>query len=113
VERVAADGEWRTNVALGAERRPVRPPAPACITAVAAARAIDMDVVGVDLLPTPDGYLVLELNGAVDFTSEYSQSEDVFAAVTRQLVRVTGREPRDAHASPLPGAESPVPAAAR
>jgi RimK family alpha-L-glutamate ligase len=72
VRRVAAPGEWRTNVALGARREPTVPPASACELALAAARAIEADLVGVDLLPTPDGgYVVLELNGAVEFTQEY------------------------------------------
>jgi hypothetical protein len=30
---------------------------------------------------------VLELNGAVDFTSDYSGSDDVFTAATRELTR--------------------------
>jgi hypothetical protein len=48
--------------------------------ALAAAAAVGADLVGVDLLPAPDGgHLVLELNGAVDFTSDYSLgSRDVF-----------------------------------
>lgn len=73
IRRVAAPGEWRTNVALGAAREPVAPPAEACEIAVAAARAIEADLVGVDLLPTPDGsHVVLELNGAVEFTQDYA-----------------------------------------
>ena len=72
IERVARAGEWRTNTALGAARRPVDPPREACDLAVAAARAVGGDLVGVDLLPLAHGgYTVIELNGAVDFTSEY------------------------------------------
>jgi RimK family alpha-L-glutamate ligase len=88
VTRVAAAGEWRTNVALGARRLPLRAPAEARSLALAAATAADADLVGVDLLPTPSGdWIVLELNGAVEFTADYSLDEDVFASTSIALAR--------------------------
>ena len=55
VYRVAPEGEWRTNVALGGVRRPVLdPPRAAASVALAAAQAIGAALVGVDLLP--DGF---------------------------------------------------------
>jgi [lysine-biosynthesis-protein LysW]---L-2-aminoadipate ligase len=93
VKRVAAAGEWRTNVALGARREPVRPPADACEIALAAANAIEGALVGIDLLPADDGtWVVLEANGAVDFTSAYSLNDDVFAAASAALLAAP-REP--------------------
>jgi RimK family alpha-L-glutamate ligase len=90
IERVAAPDEWRTNVALGGSRRPVAPPQEARELAVAAAAAVGGDLVGVDLLPLPDGgYVVLELNGAVDFTSEYSlNGGEIFDDVATSLARL-------------------------
>lgn len=90
VSRVAAPGEWRTNVALGAVRTPILdPPAEACALAIAAAEAVDGSLVGVDLLPTPGGgYVVLELNGACDFTTEYSREDDVFASAILALAEL-------------------------
>ena len=86
VKRIAAPGEWRTNVALGARREPVAPPPDACRIAIAAAAALDGDLVGVDLLPADVGtWVVLEVNGAVDFTSAYSIGDDVFAAACAAL----------------------------
>ena len=86
IQRIAAPGEWRTNVALGGVRRPVSPPQAARELALAAAAAAEGDLVGIDLLPTPDGgWVVLELNGAVEFTDEYSLDRDVFALASEAL----------------------------
>lgn len=86
VRRVAAPGEWRTNVALGARRESVVPPIDACEIALAAAAAVDGDLVGIDLLPADLGtWVVLEVNGAVDFNATYSLSDDVFAVARAAL----------------------------
>ena len=94
VERVAAPGEWRTNVALGARRLPSTPPAEAQSLALAAAAAADLDLAGVDLLPDGDDWTVIEINGAVDFTEEYSFGRDVFAAAGFELARLALGCPR-------------------
>jgi RimK family alpha-L-glutamate ligase len=78
-ERVAAPGEWRTNVSLGGTRRRAEPPPAAQALGIAAADVVGADLVGVDLLPLADGYVVLELNGAVEFDDHYSLGvRDVF-----------------------------------
>ena len=72
-KRIAAAGEWRTNVALGASAVPVVPPPVASRLSLEAAAAAGLDLVGVDLLPTgPGSFCVIELNGAVDFRPVYS-----------------------------------------
>jgi RimK family alpha-L-glutamate ligase len=88
IARVAPPGEWRTNVALGATRQRIaEPSAAAASIAIAAAEAVGADLVAVDLLPCRDGYVVLELNGAADFTSDYSVGgRDVFDEVARALL---------------------------
>lgn len=93
IERVAAPGEWRTNVALGAQRRRVTPPPGACALALTAATALGADFVGVDLLPASDGgWVVLELNGAVDFTPEYAlDGRNVFEDAARLIVHGDNR----------------------
>src|SRR5262249_60697542 len=48
--RVAAPGEWRTNVALGARSTSTTPPAEACELALAAARRLRIALAGIDLL---------------------------------------------------------------
>jgi len=88
VHRVATAGEWRTNVGLGGRRTPAVPDPQACRLAIGAAAALGADLVGVDLLPLPDGgWTVIEVNGAVDFGGDYSLAgEDVFATVRSALV---------------------------
>jgi RimK family alpha-L-glutamate ligase len=81
IRRRAAKGEWRTNVALGGAREPVEPPLEACAIAMAAAAAAGADLVGVDLLPVAGSWVILELNGAVDFTSQYSEADPHAAAI--------------------------------
>jgi RimK family alpha-L-glutamate ligase len=89
IRRVAAPGEWRTNVALGARREPITPPREACELAIAAAAAVGGDLVGVDLLPADEGYVVIEVNGAVEFTAEYAAGGDVFADAVSSLTGAT------------------------
>jgi [lysine-biosynthesis-protein LysW]---L-2-aminoadipate ligase len=98
--RIARSGEWRTNAALGAQVEPVEPPPVAQALALAAARAARADLVGVDLLPTPNGgFLVLELNGAVDFRPVYAPDRDVFADAVAALLEDAVRQPELAAAS--------------
>jgi RimK family alpha-L-glutamate ligase len=88
VFRVAAPGEWRTNIALGGVRRTVsEPPREAASLALDAAQAAGAALVGVDLLPDGrGGWVVAELNGAVEFTHEYALWHDVFAETASALV---------------------------
>ena len=88
ISRMAAPGEWRTNIALGGTRVPVDPPAEAIELAVRAAEAAGADLIGVDLLPDGHGgYTVLELNGAVDFPRDYRIDRDPFVAAAAELTR--------------------------
>ena len=88
IRRTAAPNEWRTNVALGASREQAQPSPVAVGLALEAAAAIGADLVGVDLLPVgPGRYTVLELNGAVDFTVDYSPGSDAFRDALFALAR--------------------------
>jgi RimK family alpha-L-glutamate ligase len=102
-ERVAAPGEWRTNVTLGGSLRQAHPDEEARALATAAAAAIGGDLVGVDLCPTGSGYVVLELNGAVDFDERYSLGGGVYAEVAGAL-GITAAPPERSANSRMPGA---------
>jgi hypothetical protein len=85
-QRTAAEGEWRTNVTLGGSVTLAEVPEGAEELALAAARAIGIDFAGVDLLPLDGGWIVLELNGAVDFDRRYAlHGVDPFAAALEGL----------------------------
>jgi len=91
--RIARSGEWRTNAALGAQVEAVEPPPIAQALALAAARAARADLVGVDLLPTGNGFVVLELNGAVDFRPVYAPCRDVFSDAVAALIGDAALQP--------------------
>jgi RimK family alpha-L-glutamate ligase len=86
VRRFAAEGEWRTNVALGARRVEAHAPLDAIRIALAAANEVAATLVGVDLLPTDDGFTIIEVNGAVEFTADYRPGEDVFREAATEIV---------------------------
>lgn len=87
IKRRAAPGEWRTNIALGGSREPAAPNLQSVALAMAAAAAVEGDLIGVDVMPTPDGLAVLEVNGCVDFTPEYAPpGRDVYADAARSLL---------------------------
>ena len=87
IMRIAAPGEWRTNISLGGTSASVALPEGAGELAVTAAIVAGADLVGVDLMPRPDGSLVvIEVNAAVDFDDQYSfAGEDVYATAGAAL----------------------------
>lgn len=62
MRRVAAAGEWRTNVSLGGRPEAVEASADEVALAQRAASTVGARIAGVDILPGPDGPVVLEVN---------------------------------------------------
>jgi RimK family alpha-L-glutamate ligase len=77
VARRPAEGEFRGNLSQGASAEPLELDEQTARIAVAASRLIGLDYAGVDLLITPGGVQLLEVNGAPSF---------------RGIQRVTGRD---------------------
>ena len=88
--RIAADGEWRTNVALGGRSVPYVPPPLARSLAILAADAVHAD--GVD---GTSGWVIAMLNGAVDLRPWYGPG--VYDDAVLELLR-TARARRTAAA---------------
>ena len=101
VTLVCADGEWRTNVALGARRLPATVPPGAAALALAAAHVVDAALIGIDLLPNGDGWTILELNAAVEFNHEYAPGHDIHSDAARELALLAQPRQHPAHSSTL------------
>lgn len=85
-ERRARPGEWRTNVSLGGSLRATVAPPEAVALAVAVAIALGADLLGVDVLAGPEGPVVIEANGAVDFDDRYAfPGDDLYGRVADAL----------------------------
>ena len=93
IERRAAEGDWRSNVARGATAVAFDAPPEWQQMAVRAAAAIGADYAGVDLLPSPDGRVhVLEVNGIPGWEGlQHATGVDVAGTIVDHVVsRVRG-----------------------
>jgi RimK family alpha-L-glutamate ligase len=89
IERLAADGEWRTNVSRGAAVRPFELPAEWRDLALGAAAAVGADYAGVDLLPSNDGSVFVgEVNGIPGWRGlQGATGLDVAGAIVEHVIR--------------------------
>jgi RimK family alpha-L-glutamate ligase len=88
IERRAAAGEWRTNIALGGTARPFELPREWEQLAVRAAAAMGAEYAGVDLLPSREGpVFVLEVNAIPGWEGlQRATGVDVAGAIVEHLV---------------------------
>ena len=92
IERTAAAGDWRTNVARGGAATPTELPGAWEQYAVRAAAIVGAEYAGVDLLPSRDGEVfVLEVNGIPGWQGlQEASGVDVAGAVVEHLASVVG-----------------------
>lgn len=88
MERRAPPGDFRSNLALGGEAHPYRPTSLELTTALAATKLLGLRVAGVDLIPSRNGPLILEVNGCpglegIEKASGVNVAADVVAAGLR------------------------------
>jgi RimK family alpha-L-glutamate ligase len=62
-----SDKDFRANVSAGGQMKEYQPSKEECELALMAARAVDVDFAGVDLLFSPDGPIVCEVNSNAHF----------------------------------------------
>jgi ribosomal protein S6--L-glutamate ligase len=76
---------WKANVSLGADVTIMEdPPKDVCDVGVRAARALQLFLAGVDILPVGDGYVVLEVNNCPGWTD---LAEPFKAEVATRIVK--------------------------
>ena len=94
IERSAAEGDWRTNVARGGSARPFVLPPEWESLALGAAAAVGADYAGVDLLPSRDGTVfVLEVNAIPGWQGlQRATGIDVAGAIVEHLDRKVGED---------------------
>ena len=88
MERVAKDGEFRSNIELGGSGRKIDLPKEYAKAAERAAKTLNLDYCGVDLLETDEGPIVCEVNSNAFFEGfEETLKIDVAAAYAKHIVQ--------------------------
>ena len=92
MRRIAAAGDWRTNLSRGGRAEPFRPPPAWEDLARRTAAVLGTDIVGIDLLPASDGrVVVLEANAVPGWRGlEAATATDVTRAVADYLLTAAG-----------------------
>lgn len=86
MERVAKGDEFRANVALGGDVRPVKLTKKEEKLAVKATKAIGLEVAGVDILRSAQGPLVIEINSCAGLKGiEEASGADVAMAIIKYM----------------------------
>ena len=109
MRRIAAAGEWRTNISLGGRPEAFAPPTGWLELARRAAAAVGANVAGVDILPTDDGPVVLEVNAVPGWQGLQAVTAIDLADEIAALVERTARQTSDSRlesTSGFPGASS-------
>ena len=65
--RIASPSSWKTNIAQGGVGKPYKPVEEVREIAIKISKMLGLDYAGVDILESPRGYVLLEVNGSADF----------------------------------------------
>lgn len=90
MERRAAPGDFRSNLALGGEAHPYEATRLESEIALRATKALGLTVAGIDLIPSKRGPLILEVNGCPGLEGiERASNHNVAAEVVQAALRLT------------------------
>lgn len=92
MRRSAKKGEFRSNLHLGGEGKPLPLPAEYADIAVKAAQVIGLSVTGVDMLESKTGPKIMELNSSPGFEGlETATGKDIAGTIVRHALRLAKR----------------------
>lgn len=96
IVRIAAEGDFRTNVHQGATVEPCTLDPVAAEVAVRATRALDLEYAGVDLIEGPAGPVIIEVNGnplwrGILHATGRNMAEEIVAWVVARIRNGTGK----------------------
>ncbi len=92
---------WITNVARGAVSKPCPVTPEIADISLRAAKAVGLELAGIDLVETQDGYMVIEVNTGAEFKGLIQTTDiDIPGVIVDYVVKaaVHERERRHAHA---------------
>jgi len=96
MRRTARKGEFRSNLHLGGEGKPLPLPPEYAVAAAKAARTIGLEVTGVDMLESNSGPKVMELNSSPGFEGlERATGQDIAGAIVAHALALSRRAPHE------------------
>jgi ribosomal protein S6--L-glutamate ligase len=87
MRRESQDGDFRANVALGAHSFKADLSEEDEKLALNAARAIGINVAGIDVIPSKRGHLIIEINVSPDFGGEFGLEKTTGVNVAAEIVK--------------------------
>ncbi len=90
--RTAPEGEFRSNIHRGGQGQLVKLPADFERAAIRAAKALGLQVAGVDLMDSDIGPLIIEVNSSPGFEGiEHATGLNIAGMIIRHIVKTVGR----------------------